>query len=295
MYEKQGLSQKEAQEKAWEDFQAISERTQQSSRADLLSKQQTSFEGRLILPFSNTPLQMNRIMLKEMLDISKGRYKGWFGENSFTNKMSKIAYYGAIQSAIFAGLQSGLFALMANSDDEEMIAKKKIRTVNTMTDSFLRGMGIQGAVIAGVKNASLKFLEQNEKGFRADYDEVGEALLNISPTIGSKISKLDAAGNTYNYNRKEILEKGISLDNTKAIEASAQTVEAITNIPIHRVVRKTQNLQGAIDKQNETWQRLLMLLGWSAWDVGIIKEKKEKKKTRRGRVRTGRTRTSRYR
>ena len=216
-----------------------------------------------------------------MLDISKGRYKGWFGENSFTNKMSKISYYGAVQSLIFAGLQSGLFALMANSDDEEMIAQKKVRTVNTMTDSFLRGMGIQGAVVAGVKNASLKFLEQNEKGYRADYSEVGEALLNISPTIGSKISKLDGAGNTYNYNKKEILEKGFSLDNTKAIEASAQTVEAITNVPIHRVVRKTQNIQGALDEQNEAWQRILMLLGWSKWDVGIKEEKKKKKKKKK--------------
>ena len=287
MYEKQGLKTKEAEKKAWIDFQSIAEKTQQSSRADLLSRQQTSFEGRLILPFANTPLQMNRIMLKEILDISKGRYEGWFGENSFTNKMSKIGYYGAIQSLIFAGLQSGLFALMANSkgeEDEKLIAEKKVRTVNTMTDSFLRGMGIQGAVVAGLKNAILKFLEQNEKGYRADYTEVGEALLNISPTIGSKISKLDGAGNTYNYNKKEILEKGLSLDNTKAIEASAQVVEAITNVPVHRVVRKTQNIQGALDKQNEDWQRLMMLLGWSRWDVGIFDKKKEKKKKDSGPV-----------
>ena len=284
MYEKQGLETKEAEKKAWIDFQSIAEKTQQSSRADLLSRQQTSFEGRLILPFSNTPMQMNRIMMKEMLDLSKGRYEGFFGENSFTNKMSKISYYGAIQSLIFAGLQSGLFALMANGGDDEMIAKKKIRTVNTMTDSFLRGMGIQGAVTAGLKNAILKFLEQNEKGYNADYTEVGEALLNISPTIGSKVSKMDGAGNTYNYNKKEILKKGFSLDNTKAIEASAQTIEAITNVPIHRVIRKTQNMQGALDKKNEDWQRLMMLLGWSKWDVGIIEKKKKKKKKKKRKV-----------
>jgi len=281
MYEKQGLETKEAESKAWLDFQAIAEKTQQSSRADLLSRQQTSFEGRLILPFANTPLQMNRIMMKEMLDLSKGRYKGSFGENSFTNKMSKIAYYGAIQSLIFAGLQSGLFALMANGGDDKIIAQKKIRTVNTMTDSFLRGMGVQGAIAAGVKNAVLKFLEQNEKGYNADYNEVGEALLNISPTIGSKFSKLDQTGNTFKYNKKEILKKGLSLDNTKGIEASAQTIEAIMNIPIHRVVRKTQNIQDALDKKNEDWQRLMMLLGWSKWDVGIIDKKKKKKKKKK--------------
>ena len=147
MYEKQGLSAKQAEAKAWLDFQAVAERTQQSSRPDLLSQQQISFEGRVLLPFANTPMQMNRIMMKAYLDIYKGRYKGWYGENSFTNKASKIAYYGFVQSAIFAGLQSGLFALLANSDDEELIAKKKIQTMNTTADSFLRGMGVPGVVV----------------------------------------------------------------------------------------------------------------------------------------------------
>ena len=105
MYEKQGLKTKEAERKAWIDFQAVAERTQQSSRPDLLSQQQVSVAGRLVLPFGNTPMQMNRIGMKEVLYVSKGRYDGWFGENSFTHKMSKISYYWAIQSAIFAGLQ----------------------------------------------------------------------------------------------------------------------------------------------------------------------------------------------
>ncbi len=276
MYQKQGLSLKEAEAKAFVDFQAIAEKTQQSSRPDLLSQQQTSFEGRLLLPFANTPMQMNRIMMKEALDLSKGRYKGSFGEDSFTNKASKIAYYGAIQSAIFAGLQTGLFALMANSDDEEQIAQKKVRAYNTMADSFLRGMGIPGVVASGIKNAGMKFYEQNQKGFNADYSEVGEALLNMSPTIGSKFSKLDQAGNTYHYNKKEILEKGLSLDNTKGIEAAATTVEALTNVPIARVIRKTENIQGMLDEQNETWQRFLMGLGWSDWDIGGIEYQKKK-------------------
>tara|TARA_R110002074_G_scaffold366435_1_gene540391 strand:+ start:2947 stop:12726 length:9780 start_codon:yes stop_codon:yes gene_type:complete len=283
MYQKQGLSLKEAEAKAFIDFAGIAEKTQQSSRPDLLSQQQTSFEGRLLLPFANTPMQMNRIMVKEMLDIGKGRYKGSFGQDSFTNKMSKVAYYGAIQSAIFAGLQTGLFALMTNSDDDEIIANKKVKAYNTMADSFLRGMGIPGVVASGVKNAGMAFFKQNEKGFNADYSEIGEALLNMSPTIGSKFSKLDQAGNTYNYNKREILEKGFSLDNTYGIEAAATTIEALTNVPIARVLRKTENIKGALDDRNENWQRAMNGLGWSGWDVqsnvfGI--EKAEKKEER---------------
>ena len=280
MYEKKGLDTKVAEKKAWLDFQAIAEKTQQSSRPDLLSQQQTSFIGRLILPFANTPMQMNRIMMKEFLDLGKGRYKGTFGENSFTNKASKIAYYGVIQSLIFAGLQSALFATMGFDPDSEAIDDKKARTVNTVLDSFLRGMGWQTAIIAGVKNAMLQFAKENEKEYGADYDEVVEDLLNISPTIGSKYSKLDEMGNTYKYNKKEILEKGLSLDNTPALEMAAQGTEAIFNIPVHRMMKKADNIEGALNEQNEAWQRILMSLGWSKWDVGAkdtYKDKKEDK------------------
>ena len=284
MYEKQGLSTKEAEKKAWIDFQSVAERTQQSSRADLLSKQQTSFEGRLILPFANTPMQMNRIMMKSVLDIANGRYEGWYGENSFTHHLSRISYYGAIQSLIFAALQSGLVALLTNGeDDKDEIFNKKTRTVNTAADSFLRGMGISGAIVSGFKNAVLEFLKQNKKDYSADYGEVVEDLLNISPTVGSKFSKMDGAGNTYKYNKEEIIEKGLSLENTKGVEAGAQVVEAITNIPVHRVFKKTKNINHALDKKNDAMQRMWMLLGWSPWDVGVetAKKREEEKKIKK--------------
>ena len=276
-YMKEGLPEAEAKKKAWVDFQAIAERTQQSSRPDLLSAQQVSVGGRIILPFANTPMQMNRIMMKELLDIKNGRYKGFVGDGSITNKMSKIGYYGFVQSAIFAGLQSGLFALMLNSDDDTLKAEKKVYAANTMADSFLRGMGIGGAVLAGVKNAILEFQKQNDKGWGADYDEVTEDLLNISPTVGSKVGKLDAAGNTYHYNKKEILKDGLTL-NGPALEGLTMGVEAIANIPVNRVYRKIGNIKAALDDQNEAWQRILVGLGWSKWDVGIGQREKAEEK-----------------
>ena len=48
-YLKQGLSQKEAQEKAWIDFQTLAEATQQSARPDMVSQQQASPLGKVIL------------------------------------------------------------------------------------------------------------------------------------------------------------------------------------------------------------------------------------------------------
>ena len=161
---------------------------------------------------------------------------------------------------------------MANSEDDTLKAKKEIRAINTMADSFLRGMGITGAIASGIKNATLAFLKEDEKGFRADYDEVAEALLNISPTIGSKYSKFDSAGNTYKYNKKEILKKGLSLDNTALIDMSSQVIEATFNIPVNRAYKKIVNIQGALDEENENWQRVLMAAGWSGWDLGIQRD-----------------------
>ena len=220
---------------------------------------------------------MNRIMMKELLDIKNGRYKGFVGDNSITNKMSKVGYYGFVQSAIFAGLQSGLFALLLNSDDDELIADKKVRSVNTIADSFLRGMGIQGAVLSGIKNALLEFQKQNDKSWGADYDEVYEDLLNISPTVGSKIGKLDAAGNTYQWNKKEILNDGLTLDGP-ALESLTMATEALLNIPVNRVHRKIGNIQEALNEQNAAWQRIMVGLGWSQWDVGIGQRKKAEEK-----------------
>ena len=184
MYEKQGMKTKEAEKQAFLDFQVIAERTQQSSRADLLSKQQTSLIGRFILPFANTPMQMNRAGMKDILDISKGRYKN---SAEVAEKVGRISYYMGAQVAVFAGLQSALFAMLLNDDDvsDEKLANTKSMMLNTTADSMLRGFGVQGAVMSATKNALQEYFKQSAKpGFTADYSEVAEDLLNISPPIG---------------------------------------------------------------------------------------------------------------
>ena len=275
-YMKEGMTEAEAQKKAFVDFQAIAERTQQSSRADLISKQQTTLAGRFILPFANTPMQMNRIMMKNYLDIYKGRYKGFYGENSLTQKLSNIGYYGFLQSVIFAGLQSAGFAIFANSDDDELKAKKKATMIDGVSTSFLRGMGIQGAVLDGVVKAGQEFFRQREKGGRADYSEIGEKLLNISPPVGSKFGKLDAAGNTYKFNRNVIEDKPFQFGlEDPALRATALTVEAVTNYPINRHITKTNNIQNALDYDYSAMERFLSFLGWSVW--GTNPEKAEEK------------------
>ena len=280
MYEKQGLSNKEAEAKAWIDFQALSERTQQSSRPDLLSKQQTSFAGRLILPFANTPMQMNRRGAKDILDLAKGRYKS---KAEAAEKMGRITYYMGAQVALFAGLQSALFGMLLNDEDvsNEKIEKTKTFTLNTISDSFLRGLGIQGAVLSGLKNAVAAFHKEEGKGFTADYSEVGEALLNISPPIGSKFGKLDAAGNNRKWAKiKDEDEFKFELGNP-SLEASLLTIEALSNLPVHRVHKKTNNIMHSLNSDYENWQRVHMIMGWTPWNVGVESDSEKKKKKKK--------------
>ena len=102
--------------------------------------------------------------------------------------------------------------------------------------------------------------------------------INISPPIGSKARKIYGATQAVKFNRDEIKEKGFSLDNP-AYEAVGNVVSATVNVPLDRAIRITNNTKEALNKNNEAWQRIALLLGWNTWDLGVQKDKvKEKKK-----------------
>ena len=270
-YRKQGLSDKEAKDKAFGDFQETSEVSQQSARPDLISEQQAGPLGRLILAFQNTPMQYTRLIKKAALDLANNR-----GDRK-TN-ISKILYYGAVQNFIFTALQSALFALMFSDEEEEKEKERYANLVNNMADTILRGTGVYGAALSTIKNVALEFIKQEKKGWRADHAYTMLDAINISPPIGSKARKIYGATQTMKFNRDEIKEKGFSLDNP-AYEAVGNVVSATVNVPLDRAIRITNNTKEALNKNNEAWQRIALLLGWNTWDLGIQKDKvKEKKK-----------------
>jgi hypothetical protein len=287
-YKKQGLSTKEAEAKAWEDFALMTEQTQQSSRPDLVSMQQASPIGRPILAFANTPMQMFRRHKRRIQDIANNR--GNMAEN-----IGSALYYGFAQTLIFSYLANAMFAVDDESDDPKDIAfaeKKKSRHVNTIVDSYLRGMGTGGAGVSALKNGIMRFFHEKEKGHNADYANVVVDMLNVSPPIGSKARKLLSAGKSYLYDREVMGEMGLSLDNP-AVLAVANVISALTNIPTDRVVMKLTNIKDASNGDFETWQRISMLMGLNKWSLGLeddaVKEvkssikktkKEEKKKIR---------------
>ena len=261
-YLKQGMAQKTAEEKAFLDFQEIAQETQQSSRPDRISQQQASPLGRLILAFANTPLQYNRLIKKAALDLANKR-------GDWRSNVSRILYYGAIQNVIFSAMQSAIFALSFDDEEDDEIDRRTLRIANGMTDTILRGSGITGAAVATIKNVLMEFAEQSKKESRADYGQVVVEALQVSPPMGSKARKLYSALNTYKFDR-EIMASMDTFDYNNPIwDAIGNVTSAATNLPLDRGFRKIDNIREALNQDNSAMQRAFLFLGWSSFDLQV--------------------------
>ncbi len=271
-YTKEGMSKAEAEDKAFIDFREIAEEAQQSSRPDRISAQQAGPLGRIILAFANTPMQYTRLIKKAASDLKNGR------GDTMTN-ISKIFYYGIAQNLLFNAMQQALFA-MGFGDDEEETEKREEKyanIVNSMADSILRGAGIGGAIFSVLKNTGIKLSKEADKKSPKYQDVLTKEIAQLSPPVSSKLSKLRAAGRSYSWNKKEIMEKGFSLDNP-AYLAAGQVIAATTNIPLDRAFKKIDNIRKASSSDYEAWARIAMLAGWADWEIGVKKEKPKKVK-----------------
>jgi len=266
-YVKEGMDQKLAEQKAFNDFKDVAEESQQSSDASKISMQQASGAGRIILNWANTPMQYVRIQKRAAQDLINGR-------GDWKTNVSKIAYYGAIQNLIFNSLQQALFAIGFGSDEDEDDPKIKarneqkiIRVANGMVDSQLKGLGIAGAAMVATKNTILKIIEESEKK-RPEYEKAAIEALSFSPAISSKYRKVVGGLKSFSWNMKEIKEKGFSLDNP-AYLAGSQIFTAFTNIPLDRVVKKVNNIRGILSEQTAEWQKIALGVGYGTYDVGL--------------------------
>jgi len=181
-----------------------------------------------------------------------------------------------------------MFAMLFDDQDEDYVNKKQERVANTMVDGLLRGVGVTGATISAIKNGIIRFMHENDKDYNADYMNAVVDMINISPTIGSKVRKLKSAGDTYKWNKEVMKEMGLDIDNP-ALHAIGNVVSATTNIPLDRLVTKINNLKGASDAELAVWQRIAQFMGYNRWDLGMdkpvavieakekIKEKKKEK------------------
>jgi len=271
-YLKEGFSLEEAERKAFDDFREITEESQQSARTDKISMQQADKWGRIILAFANTPMQYNRLIKRAAQDLINGR-------GDWKSNTSRIVYYLGIQNFIFNALSQALFAMSGEADSEENIERYS-KIGNSMLDSILRGSGYGGALIAVLKNFGAEMYEQS-KADRPQYRDAWIELLGIAPPVQAKVKRLNQAGKTLDYNQKTAEEMGweFSLDNPN-YQSIASWVSGVTNIPLDRFMRKADNVNQLLNDDWETWQKVMMMLGWNKWDLETTEqeEKREKEK-----------------
>ena len=133
-----------------------------------------------------------------------------------------------------------------------------------------------------LKNTAIKLKDEADKSSPEYQNVLVKEILQLSPPISSKVGKLRSAGRTASWDKKEILEKGWSIDNP-AYLAAGQVIAATTNIPLDRAFKKIDNIRNASNSDFEAWQRVAMAAGWADWELGIKtkKPKKPKKKTKK--------------
>jgi len=276
---KEGMSEADAKKQAFLEFREIAEESQQSSRPDRVSQQQASTLGRLILAFQNTPMQMNRLGKKSFLDlINRRKRKGMTQFQSDVSNISRVTYYMAVQSMIFSALQQGLFALAFNDEEEEESENERyLNVANGMLNTVLNGTGIYGVALSTLISVGRKVYKESKKegGFPGpNYEDAANEMLNFSPPIDIKLSKLRQAGLTWKYESYKHDDANWGIDDP-AYKSAAYVISGLTNIPVDRLISKSENVRSALEDEQQTWKRISLLLGWRDYQLNSTEERQE--------------------
>jgi len=272
---KNGMSPARARKQAFIDFREQAEKSQQSSRQDMISSQQGSIEGKLILAFANTPSQYARIVEKAAQDLKNRR-----GDTK--SNMSKIGYYLFLQNFAFNYLQQALFA---DDEDESVLdsnlSEKELSTLNGMLDSYIRGLGVGGALASMVKNFAMKLYEikmKKEDGtFGARYSDAVYTLFSIAPPISDKLGRVKRALSNIDFNGDEMEEQGLGLSLDNPVWESVALGLSIANLPTDRLYRKLLHITQATEAELDNWTRLQLLFGYSKWQLTGEREQENNK------------------
>ena len=118
-----------------------------------------------------------------------------------------------------------------------------------------------------LKNLGIDIYRRSQRG-RPEYVDAWIKLLEFSPAIKSKLGRFKSAAYPFDNKKKreEVFEKGFALNNP-AYESAAKVITATTNIPLDRVISKTNNLKRAFDDDVEAWMSVAMILGWPEWQL----------------------------
>ena len=65
------------------------------------------------------------------------------------------------------------------------------------------------------------------------------------------------------------------IDNPQWSAVTSYT-EGFTNLPLNRLYNKTQNIRQGLNNDHAAWERTLLFLGWSQYNLNLENEKMDK-------------------
>ena len=116
--------------------------------------------------------------------------------------------------------------------------------------------------IAQIGNA-----DDEEKPVFASLTTEQQLALNISPPIGSKARKINAALQTLQYEKDVMDERGfdVMIDGKFQLSPTYNMIGSLSaatlNLPLDRAVDEVNSITEALDTRNTQWQRIALGLG----------------------------------
>ena len=145
-----------------------------------------------------------------------------------------------VQNLIFNALQQAIFAVAFGDIEEEDENSKYVNIANGMADSLLRGMGIGGAIVSIGKNVGKRIYDESQKK-NPKFEKIGYEVAKLSPPVSAKLSRINQAARSYQWDKDKMMSEGLSLENP-AYLAGANIIAAATNIPLDRAIKGTNNV-----------------------------------------------------
>tara|TARA_R100000664_G_C2663666_1_gene78733 strand:- start:25 stop:579 length:555 start_codon:yes stop_codon:yes gene_type:complete len=149
-----------------------------------------------------------------------------------------------------------------------------------MANTLLRGTGVYGAIVAGVKDAAMNWLMKEKPDF---WKDGVMSIASIAPSVGYKVHQARSAYKEIEFAKEEDWDQFSNLEideeflDNPYVRGISKSISTGLNTPIERIF---QHIDDGVDAANEEYDGLLRILraaGWSRYALGMDAKWEEEK------------------
>jgi hypothetical protein len=137
-----------------------------------------------------------------------------------------------------------------------------------MLDMILRGVGIQGAMVAALKNTAVAYKAQKDKPM-PNFAQPILSLASISPPAGSMLRDINTMMTNEKYMKTVIESKGYAYDSPRW-HTIGLGAKAFAKFPgIDWTFKKIAITKLILEENGTVPQDVMLALGWNAYNLGL--------------------------